>query len=140
MQAKLFIFIMKWVFHGMYYRYKENMIFYDDDDEYDLKHEIYEQLLYVFQSITYRIINHITKGTKLRSIYSTLMKQRSWGNSPLGNDFLWIQDEDDDGPFESANQIVRNHVDWQIEEEEGGESKVPESQNSLVQIFSNLRF
>ena len=138
-EAELFLFIMKWVFHGMYYRYKENMIVNDDDDEYVLKDEIHKQILDVFQSITYRIVNHITKGTGLRSIYSKLMKQRSWGNSPLGDNFLWIRDDDDDGPFVSkSNYTIVDNTDWQ--QDEGGESKTSEIVDSLTETFSNLRF
>ena len=58
-QAKTFILIMKWVFHGMYYRYKNNIILYDDDDDETIDDLIYLQLLDVFQSISYLSLIHI---------------------------------------------------------------------------------
>lgn len=140
-QAKTFIFIMKWIFHGMYYRYKNNII-HDDDDDGTIKDLICAQLLDVFQSISYRIINHILKGNDLRGIYSNLMGQRSWGDSPLGEDFSWIRDDEWDGPFVNGNETIENYTDWQTSgesKEEGGESK-SNLQDTLINAFRNLRF
>ena len=131
---------MKWVFHGLYYRYKNNIIYYDDDDiQFDEEDKIIIQILDVFKSMTYRIVNHITKGTSLRGIYSRMIGERSWGKYPLGNDFLWIEDEYDLGPFEDkSNYTIVDNTDWQ--QDEGGESKTSEIVDSLTETFSNLRF
>ena len=70
------------------------------------------------------------------------MGQRSWGDSPLGEDFSWIRDDEWDGPFESNGQTIENSTDWQEggeSKEAGGESK-SNLQDTLVNAFRNLRF